>query len=313
MYSFPGTQRHPVSVHRRLLKSKSPAEVRRQLPPVSNITDYTFTVLNNPEVLGLDLFRQRGWRPDRFLQRDGVPEPPAFSPPVRPSRSPFGGWVSTAQDEWKVKPNLTLTLALRAEKNSNPVCQTDCGSLLNRSFDRPAGCGPARSGPYDSIIQAGRHQLYRATDTMDLGARSALRGRRSVRTPISAAGSASPRMPSRRWLPTSSCSTCLDWLKSGSLLLRGATPPPTVRIFRARTRQRLCPQDLPGCVVYSTEVDAGFSGPALPRPDSGHSTLRTMSSRFGFQQALGNKPRSQSDTWENHGVRTVQRGLECLQ
>ena len=29
-----------------------------------------------------------------------------------------------AMDEWKVKPNLTLTLAIRAERNSNPVCQS---------------------------------------------------------------------------------------------------------------------------------------------------------------------------------------------
>ncbi len=31
-----------------------------------------------------------------------------------------------AQDEWNVTPNLKLTLGLRVERNSNPVCQTDC-------------------------------------------------------------------------------------------------------------------------------------------------------------------------------------------
>ncbi|HEY1897450.1 MAG TPA: hypothetical protein VGG62_14305, partial [Terracidiphilus sp.] len=31
-----------------------------------------------------------------------------------------------AHDEWKVTSKLTLTLALRAERNSNPVCQFNC-------------------------------------------------------------------------------------------------------------------------------------------------------------------------------------------
>jgi hypothetical protein len=62
------------------------------------------------------------------------------------------------QDEWKVKPNLTVTIALRLEHNSNPVCATDCfatfaGGLAN---------GIANEGEaYNSLIQTGRSQaLY---------------------------------------------------------------------------------------------------------------------------------------------------------
>jgi len=60
-----------------------------------------------------------------------------------------------AQDEWAVKPSLKLTLALRAEHNSNPVCQTDCfarlgGSFFNVSHD------PAQ--PYKQAILTGLHQ-----------------------------------------------------------------------------------------------------------------------------------------------------------
>ncbi len=77
-----------------------------------------------------------------------------------------------AQDEWKVKPNLTLTLALRAEKNSNPVCQTNCGSLLDGSFNNLLDAGMlTTSTPYNSIINAGRHQLYNATDKINWGPR----------------------------------------------------------------------------------------------------------------------------------------------
>jgi hypothetical protein len=40
-----------------------------------------------------------------------------------------------AQDEWAVRPSLKLTLSLRAEHNSNPVCQTNCFARLDDSFD----------------------------------------------------------------------------------------------------------------------------------------------------------------------------------
>jgi hypothetical protein len=39
-----------------------------------------------------------------------------------------------AQDEWAVRPNLKLTVSLRAEHNSNPVCQTNCFARLSNSF-----------------------------------------------------------------------------------------------------------------------------------------------------------------------------------
>ena len=51
------------------------------------------------------------------------------------------------QDEWNVTSNLKLTLALRAEHNSNPVCQTNCFSNFNApitslsSFTRLADSG----------------------------------------------------------------------------------------------------------------------------------------------------------------------------
>ena len=38
------------------------------------------------------------------------------------------------QDEWHARPNLTLTLALRAEHYSNPACDSDCFSRLTGPF-----------------------------------------------------------------------------------------------------------------------------------------------------------------------------------
>jgi hypothetical protein len=132
-----------------------------------DITDYTFNLLNNPEVLGLDVSGNGDGGQTDFY--NGI----AYQTRQRfPSRNtqPVALWGlgMYAQDEWKIAKNLTLTLALRAEKNSNPVCQTNCGSLLNGSFNNLLAAGMlTTSTPYNSIINGNNHQLYNATDKID--------------------------------------------------------------------------------------------------------------------------------------------------
>jgi outer membrane receptor protein involved in Fe transport len=72
------------------------------------------------------------------------------------------------QDEWKVNNKLKLTLALRAEHNSNPVCQNNCFSLFTAPFNALQH-GP--DVPYNQDIQTGLHQAYRATDKLNLSPR----------------------------------------------------------------------------------------------------------------------------------------------
>jgi hypothetical protein len=74
-----------------------------------------------------------------------------------------------AQDEWAVRPNLKLTLALRAEHNSNPVCQFNCFANLKGSFDSLASVTSSDPGsvPYSSDISYGQHQAYPATDAVN--------------------------------------------------------------------------------------------------------------------------------------------------
>ncbi len=132
-----------------------------------DITDYTFTTYTNPLVamLGVDdLFFDSTYRyQQRFPER--ATEPVAL-----------WGLGIYAQDEWRVNKSLKLTLAIRAEKNSNPVCQTNCASLLTgNSFQSLLNTIPdvlADPGtPYNQLVQANRHQVYRDTDSINFAPR----------------------------------------------------------------------------------------------------------------------------------------------
>jgi len=62
------------------------------------------------------------------------------------------------QDEWRIKPNLSVTAALRLEHNSNPYCVTNCFATFAGGLDEAI----ANEGdPYNTLIQTGRSQaLY---------------------------------------------------------------------------------------------------------------------------------------------------------
>jgi outer membrane receptor protein involved in Fe transport len=60
-----------------------------------------------------------------------------------------------AQDEWNVKPTFRLTLGLRAEHDSNPVCQTDCFARFNTNFLQMSN---DVNQPYNQAIRTGLHQ-----------------------------------------------------------------------------------------------------------------------------------------------------------
>lgn len=78
------------------------------------------------------------------------------------------------QDEWNVTSNLKLTLALRAERNSNPVCQTNCFANLKGSFaalaSSTAGANQANI-PYSADIIYNQHQAFPGVDAVDLSPR----------------------------------------------------------------------------------------------------------------------------------------------
>jgi hypothetical protein len=74
-----------------------------------------------------------------------------------------------AHDEWKVTSKLTLTLALRAERNSNPVCQFNCFANFKGPWAGLASVTAAdpTTVPYSSDIAYGKHQAYPGVDAVD--------------------------------------------------------------------------------------------------------------------------------------------------
>ncbi|MCU1299015.1 MAG: hypothetical protein JWO91_3293, partial [Acidobacteriaceae bacterium] len=60
-----------------------------------------------------------------------------------------------AQDTWSVRPNLKVTLALRAEHDSNPICTLNCFARFNTSFtDIPHD----PNQPYNQVLRTGFRQ-----------------------------------------------------------------------------------------------------------------------------------------------------------
>ncbi len=129
-----------------------------------DISDYTFSTYSNPLVFLLnpsDLYNdQVYYYRHRFASQ--------LSQPVA-----LWGLGMYGQDEWRVNKSLKLTLALRFEKNSNPVCQNNCASLLNAPYSTLAANGALGdiNTPYNSIIDANRHQIFRSTDSIDISPR----------------------------------------------------------------------------------------------------------------------------------------------
>lgn len=73
-----------------------------------------------------------------------------------------------AQDEWRIRPNLKLTIALRGEHSSNPVCQTNCFSEFKVPFASLASTIAGNGNvPYSADIATGLHYAFPGVDAID--------------------------------------------------------------------------------------------------------------------------------------------------
>ena len=95
-----------------------------------DITDYTFSEYTNP--LGAYI----GDGQTDFLQRHSLWRHAQNFPTRVTQPVALWGLGIYGQDEWRVSKSLKLTLALRVEHNSNPVCQIE----LRRAVYRPFQC-----------------------------------------------------------------------------------------------------------------------------------------------------------------------------
>jgi hypothetical protein len=68
-----------------------------------------------------------------------------------------------AGDDWRVRSNLTLTVALRAEHYSNPVCENLCFARLAGAF---SSLSHDPSQPYDEAILTNQRKAFAATDSI---------------------------------------------------------------------------------------------------------------------------------------------------
>ena len=74
----------------------------------------------------------------------------------------YGGYVA---DDWKVTPNLMVSLNLRLESYASPTCDTDCFSRLTSAFSGDPNPSAA-STPYNQLILSGQHDAYPGTQSV---------------------------------------------------------------------------------------------------------------------------------------------------
>ena len=71
------------------------------------------------------------------------------------------GWY--IQDQWKLKPNFTLTYGMRFEHDSNPICVTNCFARLSGDFYSVSTSGDT---PYQDMIKYGQHQAFNSLQVL---------------------------------------------------------------------------------------------------------------------------------------------------
>jgi len=84
-------------------------------------------------------------------------------PPVTGNRYAFYSLGLYGQEEWHARSNLTLTLALRADHQSNPVCETGCFARLSGPFD---SISHDPNQPYNEAILINQKQAFPNTDSV---------------------------------------------------------------------------------------------------------------------------------------------------
>jgi hypothetical protein len=120
-----------------------------------DISDYIFGAFTNPLTIVGSVTGLYNGSAAEFIQNF----PQSLSQPVA-----LWGLGVYAQDEWRVNKSLKLTFALRAEHDSDPVCQTNCSALLDGAFN---SISTNLTTPYNQMVNAGRNQIFSGVDAIN--------------------------------------------------------------------------------------------------------------------------------------------------
>jgi hypothetical protein len=263
-----------------------------------DITDYQFSVLNDPLVFissALDLYNGNSVQ---YRQRF----PSRATQPVA-----LWGMGLYGQDEWRVNKSLKLTLALRAEHNSNPVCQTDCSALLTSGFNTLLAANQLTTNtPYNSIIDANRHQIFRSTDQINWSPRvgfawspggsdrTVVRGGFGIfydalpavigdQFMLNLPGLVEERIPNAQWADLSPTGAQAQAAASAAAIMNGFANGATFDSLHS-------------------QLGAAFRTPVIRSQVGTFHTPSYQQWSFGIQQALGDKSSFSLGYVGNHGI-----------
>jgi hypothetical protein len=123
----------------------------------NDVTDLDILMFNEVGLATTSLSTFATGAADSYFQQ--FPENGRDSAPVRAYGLGFYG-----QDEWQAKQNLKLTLALRADHNSNPVCTINCFARLPNSFE---SISDSITTPYNQAILFNQRQALTNFDAIN--------------------------------------------------------------------------------------------------------------------------------------------------
>jgi hypothetical protein len=280
-----------------------------------DITDYVFSEVNNPEVLLFDEGTPgTGGAPNTgfyygFADQTRKRYPSRATQPVA-----IWGLGLYAQDEWRVNKTLKLTFALRAEHNSNPKCNTNCGALLDGNFNTLINNGTiSDSTPYNQFVNAGRNGLYSGVDTINWGPRfgfawspggsdkTVIRGGFGIFYDALAAGVGDNFMLN----PPNVISVYSGAIGSGATPWADTTTPNSPYIQGAASAAAVRTGFANGASFdsLSAQLGAAFHVPTFVNQSGTFHTPYYEQWSLGIQQALGDKSSLSLGYVGNHGVR----------
>ena len=217
-----------------------------------------------------------------------------------------------AQDEWHARPNLTLTFSLRAEHQSNPVCQRSCFARLNGSFE---SLSHDPEQPYNQAILVNQKHALAGIDNLlwsprfsfawqlfGLSRSAVLRG---------GAGVFYDPVPGALAILLSSNPPVLN---SYTLAGDNLAPNETTNLFRdAKDSDAAFVDGVTNgkTLAQIKEADRNFSPPGTSSPEKRTHTAQYQRWSLELQQVLGSQTSISIGYFGHHGIHELQQNPDA--